>query len=258
MTPDLSIVIIVGNESEMITECIKTCMFAKEIILVTTITSDDTVSKAKSICENIIVQKAKTNSVDFSYWRNFGAKVAKSNWILYIDADERITPELQNEINNVITSNKYSSYDIPRANYFLGHRVAHGNTYPDYVKRLFKKNNFRGFTGKLHEQPTVIGPSYKLNSYFLHFTHRDLKSMLEKSLYWTPIESKLLFDSNHPPVVWWRFIRMMLTKFWERLVFQSMWRDGTVGWISAVFETFDTFLIYCQLWELQQKRIIKT
>jgi hypothetical protein len=78
--------------------------------------------------------------------------------------------------------------------------------------------------------------------------------MVNKTLVWTDMEAQALFQNNHPPIVWWRFIRMMLTKIWERLIVQKMWRDGTVGWISVLFETFDTFLIYARLWEIQQKQ----
>jgi hypothetical protein len=67
------------------------------------------------------------------------------------------------------------------------------------------------------------------------------------------MEAKELYQTTHPPVVWWRFIRMMLTKFIYRLFYQQMFRDGIVGWISVIFESFDTFMIYARLWELQQK-----
>jgi hypothetical protein len=86
----------------------------------------------------------------------------------------------------------------------------------------------------------------------LHFTHTDLTSMLQKSIAWTDMEARAIHAGNHPPVVWWRFIRMMLTKIWQRLIREQIWRDGTVGWISLIFETFDTFIIYARLWELQQ------
>jgi hypothetical protein len=78
--------------------------------------------------------------------------------------------------------------------------------------------------------------------------------MVNKTLAWTDTEAKALFKADHPPVVWWRFIRMMFTKAWERLIKQQMWRDGQVGWVSVIFEVFNTFLIYARLWELQQKQ----
>jgi hypothetical protein len=78
--------------------------------------------------------------------------------------------------------------------------------------------------------------------------------MINKTIVWSDTEAQALFKSDHPPVVWWRFIRMMLTKLFERLIKQNMWKDGQVGWISAIFESYNTFLIYVRLWELQQKQ----
>ena len=77
--------------------------------------------------------------------------------------------------------------------------------------------------------------------------------MLQKTIKWTDLEAKLLYQNQHPPVYWWRFPRMMFTKFWERAIKEKMYKDGTVGWISIIFEMFNTFIIYARLWELQQE-----
>jgi hypothetical protein len=173
--------------------------------------------------------------------------------------DEVVTESLQKEVLQTITDNRGQStenisyYAIPRANYFLGKRVRYGNSYPDYVKRLFLRKNFDGYTGILHEEPKITGEMGYLKNDLLHFTHRDLNSMVSKTNNWTDMEAQALFEAHHPPVYWWRFPRMMMTKFWERAVVQKMWKDGTVGWISVIFEMFDTFVIYAKLWELQQK-----
>lgn len=252
----LSIIIITGNEEKMITDCLKSCKFADEVILVDNNSTDKTTEIAQKTIPKIIIKSIKDNSnCNFSHWRNLGFKISTGLWILYLDTDERITPALRKEIQSVIRSsnNKFTNYDIPRANYFLGKRVKFGGTYPDYVKRLFKRDSFKGYRGILHEQPDIIGQSGILKNNFIHLTHRDLISMLNKSIKWTKYEAKLLYDDNHPPIVWWRLIRMMITKLFDRLILQNMWRDGTVGWISVIFESFDTFMIYAQLWELQQK-----
>ena len=250
----LSIIVICGDEPGVIADCLKSCRFADKLILVVNhTTTDQTIKIALKTDPQIIVCHADKEIIDFSYWRNAGAKLVSSGWILYVDADERVSPQLRAEILTVIKSEIFTNYDIPRENYFLGHRVRYGGTYPDFVKRLFLKNKFEGYQNALHEQPVINGQSSQLSSALIHLTHRDLSSMLNKSLRWTKIESQMLFDSHHPPVVWWRFPRMMLTKLWERLIVQQMWRDGSVGWISAIFETFDTFIIYARLWELQQQ-----
>jgi len=254
---DLSIIIISGNAQNDIKRCLDSCTFANEIILVAANSTDATVNIAKELIPKIkITSTTDGYNRNFSKWRNLGWKLATKKWILYVDTDEVVTDELKKEIINTISSKEITNsyYVIPRLNHFLGHRVRYGGTYPDYVKRLFHSPDFDGYQGILHEEPIIKGSLGYLKSGFLHFTHQDLNSMLKKSLVWTDMEAVALFEDNHPPVVWWRFPRMMLTKFWERLIVQNMWRDGIVGWISVIFEVFDTYMIYARLFELQRNK----
>lgn len=259
MKKSLSIILLAGNEESVIVDCIKSCLWADQLILVAANSTDSTKKIAKDIDPNIkIIETFDEYNKNFSKWRNLGYKAAASDWILYIDADERITPELKDEIEKTINQDKTNNYYvIPRANHFLGKRVRYGGSYPDYVKRLYNSKFFKGYQGVLHEEPIVEGKLGYLKNDLLHFTHRDLTSMMKKTIVWTEMEAQALFESNHPPVVWWRFPRMMITKFFERLIKQKMWKDGMVGWISVLFETFDTFIIYARLWELQQNNIHK-
>ncbi len=253
----ISIIILAGNEEKMIVDCLKTCNWASEIVLVAANSSDNTVSLAKKTIPGIKVVKTEDEyNKNFSKWRNLGFKSSTQQWIIYIDADERITPDLQRKIIAIVKSknSKFTHYAIPRANHFLGQRVRYGGSYPDYVKRLYNRDFFNGYKGVLHEEPIITGELGYIDSDLLHYTHRDLTSMVNKTLVWSDTEAQALFKSGHPPVVWWRFIRMMLTKLWERLVKQQMWRDKEVGWVSVIFEVFNTFLIYARLWELQQKQ----
>lgn len=250
----LSITIVVGNDADVIGNCLQSCSFADEVIVYANST-DNTVNICQKILPSakIIHNPQNQSSFDFSKAHNDAIKHTSSDWILSIDADERISSDLKAEILKIISSNNppFTSYDIPRANFFLGKRVYYGGTYPDYVKRLFLKNSFRGYHGTIHEQPDISGSSSIIKSDLYHFTHRSLSTMLSKSLKWTDIEARLLFNTHHPPVVWWRFLRMMITKFWQRYIQQQMWRDGLVGLISVIFEMYDTYLIYARLYELQ-------
>lgn len=256
----LSIIVLAGNEEDMIVDCLKSCSWAEEIILVAANSSDNTVNLAKKNIPDIKIVKTEDEyNKNFSKWRNLGFKNSTKKWLLYIDADERITQNLQNKIKKIVLSNstKLTHYAIPRANYFLGQRVKYGGSYPDYVKRLYHHQFFNGYKGVLHEEPIISGALGYIKSDLLHYTHRDLTSMINKTLVWSDTEAQALFKANHPPVVWWRFIRMILTKLYERLIKQQMWRDGQVGWVSAIFESYNTFLIYARLWELQQKQKTK-
>ena len=253
----IAVVILTKNEEKNIVAVIENvCKITDEIIIIDSGSDDATVGLANLHGARVLYRKWDN---DFSAQRNFVLDKTDADYILYIDADERITTSLKEEIINKINTknNPISYYAIPRANHYLGKRVKHGGSYPDYVKRLYCKNKFKGYKGILHEEPIVDGPLEHLNSDLLHYTHRDLTSMVNKTLVWTDMEAQALFQNNHPPVVWWRFIRMILTKLWERLVKQQMWRDGQVGWVSAIFESYNTFLIYARLWELQQKQKVK-
>jgi glycosyltransferase involved in cell wall biosynthesis len=249
----LSIIVLAGNESELIKDCLISASFADEIILVLANSTDNTKKIAKSLKLPIkIIETKDEYNKNFSKWRNLGYKAATGDWILYLDADERITNSLREEITKTIIKPITDSYYvIPRANHYLGKRVYFGGSYPDYVKRLYFRKDFSGYQGYLHEEPIIKGSLGYLKNDLQHFTHRNLSSMIQKTLVWTDMEAQALFDSHHPPVVWWRFPRMILTKIWERLIKQQMWRDGTVGWISVIFEAFDTFIIYARLWEKQ-------
>ncbi len=254
---NISIIILAGNEEQVIKDCLLSCRWADQIILVAANSTDQTKTIAQKTIKNInIVETNDEYNKNFSKWRNLGYQAATKPWHLYIDSDERIPFNLKQEI--LIITNQADAkpyYVIPRANHYLGHRVRHGGSYPDYVKRLYQASSYSGWTGQLHEQPVLKQPDNfgYLKNDLLHFTHRDLSSMLKKTIVWTDLEAEALYKSGHPPVVWWRFPRMMLTKLWERLIKQSMWRDGVVGWISVIFEMFNTFIIYARLWEKQHQ-----
>lgn len=253
MSPKLSIIINAGNEEAVITDCLKSALFADEIIFVAANSTDHTTDIVKHIAPLAKIYRVTDSyGKNFAKWHNIGLSHATSDWILHLDADERISPKLQQEIIQTINQAKFSHYAIPRANHFLGKRVRYGGSYPDYVKRLFIRQRLKKWTGKLHEEPVITGPIGYLQNDLIHYTHRDLTSMLQKTILWTDVEAQALHQHHHPSVVWWRIIRMMFTKFWQRFIVQSMWRDGMIGLISVIFETFDTYIIYSRLWEIQQ------
>jgi glycosyltransferase involved in cell wall biosynthesis len=249
----LSIIIIAGNEEEMISDCLSSSLFADEIIVVLANSSDKTESIIKKDFSSVkIIKTTDEYNKNFSKWRNLGFKNASKDWLLYVDADERVSESLKQEILEIINLSSQENYFvIPRANFFLGNRVRHGNSYPDYVKRLFLKSEFKGYQGILHEEPIINLPFGYLKNDLLHYTHRQINTMLQKSLAWTEMEAQALYDNHHPPVFWWRLPRMMIWKFYQRYFKEKMILDGTVGLISSIFESFDTFIIYARLWELQ-------
>jgi len=249
---NISIIIIAGCEETIIGKALKSACWADEIIFVAANSNQETIKIAQKYTKKIYKIKDEFGK-HFAKWRNLGLKNAKSDWVFYLDADEEITPKLKNELIYIVgQKSKGNFYAIPRQNYYLGKKVRFGGSWPDYVKRFFKRSALKKWQGRLHEYPIIAGEINYLKNHLNHFTHRDLSSMMQKTIVWTELEAEALYEANHPPVVWWRFFRMMATKFWHRIVVQKAWKDGTVGWINSIFEVFNTFIIYARLWEKQR------
>lgn len=242
----VTVVVITKNEESDIGECIRSISFADEVLVVDSESSDNTVQIAKKAGAKTIVHPFQ----DFSTQREIGLKHTHTSWILYIDADERVTPELAQEIRSVLSSDMFGSYTIPRKNYFYKKYEWPGQ---ERMQRLFKKSELLGWYGKVHESPRTKTDSVgTLTNPIMHYTHSDLKSMVDKTNKWSEIESELLVSSHHPVMREWRFIRIMLTKFIDSFVKQKGWKMGTVGFIESIYQAYSYFIVYAKLWERQK------
>lgn len=265
---------IAKNESVRIGECLNSLKWADELIVVDNNSSDNTADIAKSNGAKVY----SCISSDFSQLRNFGKDKAHGEWLLYVDADEIVSNELTNEIREVIShqdspttssscltrgsslkqildplfrgdDNRVGGYEIRRKNYYLGH-AWRGD---EYILRLMRGNALIEWFGKLHETARIKGKIGRLNNSLIHDTHRTLAEMVAKTNEWSAVEAKLRFDAGHPPIVWWRLLRVMWTGFSNSFFRQGGWRAGTVGWIESIYQAFSMFITYAKLWERQQK-----
>jgi len=242
----ISAVIIARNEEKMIGEALDSLSFCGEILVIDNGSKDRTKEIAES--KGAKVYEIRTN--DFSELRNFGLSKAKGDWILYIDADERVDEDLRDSIKKTVSENsKYSAFFLKRKNYYFG---KHEWLYIEKLERLFKKEKLRGWKGKLHESPIIEGEIGQLDGYILHFTHRDLESMLNKTIEWSSTEALLRYNAGHPKMTWWRFPRVMLTAFLQSYIGQKGYKAGAVGLIESMYQAFSTFITYAKLWELQK------
>jgi glycosyltransferase involved in cell wall biosynthesis len=246
----LSAIVLAKNEEARIEGCLKGVSWADEIIVIDSGSTDRTLAIAKKYNAKIIVHVTD----NFSLLRTIGAKKATGKWLLYVDADERVTDDLRKEIMEVTKAGARQAYVIPRLNYYLG--VAW--PYKDGMVRLIAKRALVGWTGILHEHAEVRGKTGTLTNYFVHNTHRTLSEMVEKTNIWSEHEAELRFHARHPGISWWRILRVMATSFWDSFIRQGGWRAGTVGWIESIYQAFSIFITYAKLWELQQKKYEKS
>src|SRR3989344_8259075 len=250
----LSVVIIAKNEQEVIGGCLGSVKdLADEIIVVDSGSTDDTVKIARELVAKII-----SASGDYASLRNVGLKAASGEWIFYIDADERVSPELTNEIRETVNypldARRYcSSYKLPRKNIIFGRWIKHGGYWPDPVHRLFKKEALTGWTGRLHESPQVIGKMGYLKQPLAHYTVRSIAAALEKSRDWSAIEAQLLFEANVPGVTWWKIVKAFCFKLLSQLVIKRGIWDGMPGFILAYIQAFHKASVLVNLWQKQQQ-----
>ena len=243
----LTTIIITKNEEKNIEECIKSVKFSNQIIVVDDESADNTVEIAKKNGAEVISGKFTS----FSKQREAGMKEAKSDWILYLDADERVTEELRREIEKVITQKESADiYKIKRRNFYFGN---HEWYFYAKLERLFKKDALKGWSGEIHESPVYVGSVRELKGFIDHFTHQDLGSMLDKTIEWSETEAKIRFNAKHPTMTWWRFPRVMIGSFFTYYIKQKGFKAGTAGLVESIFQTYSTFITYAKLWEMQKK-----
>jgi len=249
----LSVIIIAKDEEKMIGGALSSVSWADEVIVaVDPRTKDKTAQIARKFKAKVL-HLAKVGN--FSSRKNFVHKKASYSWVLYLDADERITPKLASEIKKVITKGKNedekAAFVIPRRNILLGKEMKHGGWWPDGVLRLIKKDALEGWEGELHEQPRIIGKIGELKNYMIHISHRSLSEMLAKTNDWSEIEARLMFEAGHPKMTVLRFLSAMFREFCYRGIVKLGFLDGTVGVIEIIYQVFSRFISYAKLWEMQ-------
>lgn len=245
----LSVVIIAKNAENNIVDALETVSFVDEIIVIDNESKDRTVDVSEKFGAKVFVH----TSQDFSELRNFGLKKAKGEWVLYIDTDERVSSELAENIRQIVSEKKdFSAYKIKRKNFYYGN---HEWSYIEKLERLFLRKKLKEWYGQLHESPRFDGKVGELNGFLLHYTHRDLTIMLQKTIEWSDTEAKLRLAANHPKITWWRFLRVMSTAFFDSYIRQSGWKAGIAGIVESIYQAFSMFITYAKLWEMQKNKI---
>ncbi len=249
-TSSVSGIIIVKNEQDWIEDALKSLDWVDEIVVVDTGSTDKTAAIAKRYKTKVVDYTAGKN---FSDWRNKGLKEAKGDWILYLDADERVTPLLRAEVKEILKTGQYEAYAIPRRNFIFNKEFKHSGQYPDYQKRLFKKSALKGWFGQLHEEPQFIGSLGHLKNPMIHLKHITLTQMMDKTNWWSEFEAREMYKANHSPMDLIRFFSAMAREFWLRMIKQMAFLDGPEGIIYALYQVYSRFVSYAKLWEMQQK-----
>lgn len=243
----LSVAIAVFNEEKNLEECLSSvAAFADEIIVVDGGSSDATVSIAKKFTTNII---ETSNPVMFHINKQKALDACSGDWILQIDADERVTSSLKNQILTVINSGKsdINGYFIPRRNYFWGHFMRKGGQYPDYVMRLVRRGKAHFPSKSVHEQIEVIGEPGYLTEPMDHISYRTREDYWRKSDAYTTLTAIKMKKNGIPKNArtWFTYniVKPKLT-FLSLFIRHKGFMDGWYGLVFAYFSALHFPIAY--------------
>ena len=244
----ISAVIITKNEEHNLRECLKSVDWADEIVVVDAESRDRTQEIAREFTGQIFVRPWP----GFGAQKNFGIDQAGSEWILILDADERVSPELKEEIQNLLSSWSAKgpvAFDVPRRNIFYGKWVRWGGAYPDRQIRLFRKGKARYNDVEVHENLLISGEVGTLRGHFEHYTERKIVDHFRKFNLYTTLAAREK-GKVQPQVQWYHLLINPLVVFLKTYLLRKGFRDGIRGLIFAVFASMYTFVKYAKLWEI--------
>jgi len=245
----LTAVIITKNEAGRVRECLESVRWADEIIVLDDNSTDETVRISREFTDRVY-QRAMDNE---GKHRNYAYSLAKNPWILSIDADERATPELREEITALLQSNPAcNGYTIPRKNFMGKTWLRYGGMYPSAQLRLFRKDKFRyDEEAEVHPQAYMPDPRGTLKSDILHYTYRDFTDAVAKLDRQTDLEARKWFREKRKVGIWGT-VRKMVDRFWRSYYSKKGYKDGVNGLFLAVNSGMYQFLSFAKYWELQK------
>jgi glycosyltransferase involved in cell wall biosynthesis len=242
----LSVIIITKNEESHIAKCLESVKWADEIIVLDSGSSDETVS----ICRQFTPHVFETDWQGFGIQKQRALEKATGEWVLSIDADEIISPELRAEMENAISQNQFDAFLLPRLSSYCGRFIKHGGWYPDFILRLFRRELGEFSDAVVHEIVLVNGRISKLNSPILHDSYKDLAEVLRKMDSYSTLGATMLFQRDVKSSVSKAVLRGFWT-FFRAYFLRRGFLDGSHGLMLAVYSGETTYYKYLKLWELQ-------
>lgn len=239
----ISAVILTKNEQENIEDCLKSLQRCDEIIVVDDYSEDNTRMIAKTLGAKVFLHHLDN---DFSQQRNFALKQAQGEWVLFIDADERISSALASEIKYKVLSSKYKGFYLKRHDFFGGKWLKHGETAKVKLLRLGKRRAGE-WKRKVHETWEIKGKLGELKNPILHYPHQTISEFLESINFFSTLHAEVLFKEGVKTNTF-QIIVYPLGKFFQNYFLRLGFLDGTPGLIVALMMSFHSFLARAKLY----------
>ena len=246
----LSVCVIAGNEEDRIGDCLASVAWADEIVVVDSRSADRTAAIARERGARVIVR----DWPGYVAQKNFALEQAASDWVLCLDADERVSPRLAESVRGVLVADPggVAGYRMARRTFHLGRWILHGGWYPDWKVRLVRRGRARWGGVDPHDRLEAEGPVGTLAGDIEHLSYRDIADQLRTIDRFTTVAARELHARGrggalpgmllHPPA---KFAKMYLLK--------AGFLDGVPGFVVAVLGGYYVFLKYAKLWELRRR-----
>ncbi len=257
-TTPVSVVIITKNEQDRIEDCIKSVLgWADEIIVVDDESTDNTRDIAKKLGAKVFVRKMDIEGKH----RNWAYAQAKNDWVFSVDADERPTKELQEEISNAIKDTDCNYFSIPHKTYIGDYFIRWGGWYPGPKVKLFRKSKFRYEEVEVHPRIIASRPRGHLTKDVIHYSYRNWGDFLNKTNKQTTFEAQKWYNYSFkdPKKVKYKmnFIHALwrtLDRFFRTFIGKKGYRDGFVGFMIAYYSSMYQMISYAKFREIKFKK----
>jgi len=245
----ITVYILSYNEARQIRAVLESVKWAEEIILVDSFSTDGTVEIAREYGARVVSEKF----CGFGKLRNKALEAATHDWILSIDADERCTPELVEEIRRELKSPQFEAYHVPRKSHLLGRWMRHSGWYPDYRQpQFFNRRKMRYREDLVHEGYQLDGRLGYLRQHVLQFPWPTIEVATAKLHRYSTLMAQRYAEQNRSASVL-KLVASPLAMFLKVFIFQQGFRDGRHGLVLANLYAYYTFLKYAKLWELERR-----
>jgi glycosyltransferase involved in cell wall biosynthesis len=242
---NLSVVVLTKNEEACIAECLESVKWADEIIVVDDESTDKTLEIVKQFNAKVFVRKMDVEGTH----RNWAYAQARNPWVLSLDADESVTPELKTEIEQAMKSEEFVAFSIPLRNYISNYWVRYGGWYPASKVRLFRRDKFRYEEVEVHPRAFIEGKCGHLKSDIIHKGYPDLEHFLNSVNRQSTLEAKKWINTGRKMSlghIIWRAV----DRFFRRYLRKKAYKDGMYGFIIAFFDTLYQILSYVKYKEM--------
>lgn len=245
----ITVIILAKNEEGNIVDCLESVSFADEVIVIDDESTDRTFEVSRQNGAKVLKRKLDH---DFSKQRNFALSQATHEWVLFLDADERVDKDLVEEIKQAVLNESIDGYFLRRVDKLFGKILTYGELLNKKFVRLARKNSGK-WTGTVHEEWSVGGKLSTLKNPILHVPHQTIAEFIREINYYTTLRAKELY-SNGVRVSWYGIIFYTKAKFIQTYVLRLGFLEGMPGLILSLIMSLHSFLVRGKLYLLQNKK----